>query len=182
MNRLLPGSGLTVSERFGMDDREVPDAMRPQLGVCLRAARQARGLTLKQVAERTGMALSTLSQVENNQMSLTYDKLLQLTFGLKMQIAELFNPANLRAEPAPVVTGRRSNQPRQPGTSGRHKILHLQIFMHRSDPEEDGPDRGRGPSAHARGARSAAASCRRGIFFGDPRPDQPPYRISMHLI
>ena len=91
-----------------MDDRAVPDALHPQLGVCLRAARQARGLTLKQVAERTGMALSTLSKVENNQMSLTYDKLLQLTFGLKMEIAELFNPANLRAEPAPVVTARRS--------------------------------------------------------------------------
>jgi hypothetical protein len=37
--------------------------------------------------------------------------------------------------------------------------------MHRSDREEDGPDRGRGPSAHARGARSAAAPCRRGIFL-----------------
>src|SRR5450631_4280867 len=91
-----------------MADRELPDATHPQLGVCLRAARQARGLTLKQVAERTGMALSTLSKVENNQMSLTYDKLLQLTFGLKMEIAELFNPANLRAVPAPVVTARRS--------------------------------------------------------------------------
>ena len=43
-----------------MDDREVPSAMHPQLGVCLRAARQARGLTLKQVAERTGMALIDL--------------------------------------------------------------------------------------------------------------------------
>lgn len=108
MNHLpAPKRGLTLSERLGMDDREVPDAMHPQLGACLRAARQARGLTLKQVAERTGMALSTLSKVENNQMSLTYDKLLQLTFGLKMEIAELFNPANLRAAPAPV-TARRS--------------------------------------------------------------------------
>lgn len=34
-----------------------------QLGHCLKAARQARGLTLKQVAEKTGMALSTLSKV-----------------------------------------------------------------------------------------------------------------------
>jgi transcriptional regulator with XRE-family HTH domain len=84
------------------------DTPHSQLGVCLRAARQARGLTLKQVAERTGMALSTLSKVENNQMSLTYDKLLQLTVGLKMEIAELFNPAASRAGPAPMVTARRS--------------------------------------------------------------------------
>ena len=33
-----------------MNEREAPDAMHPQLGVCLRAARQARGLTLKQKA------------------------------------------------------------------------------------------------------------------------------------
>lgn len=91
-----------------MDDHAAQVTTPSQLGVCLRAARQARGLTLKQVAERTGMALSTLSKVENNQMSLTYDKLLQLTSGLKMEIAELFNPASARTEVAPVVTARRS--------------------------------------------------------------------------
>jgi transcriptional regulator with XRE-family HTH domain len=91
-----------------MDDHHAQVTAPSQLGVCLRAARQARGLTLKQVAERTGMALSTLSKVENNQMSLTYDKLLQLTSGLKMEIAELFNPASARTEAAPVVTARRS--------------------------------------------------------------------------
>src|SRR5436309_14266268 len=85
-----------------------PEGANSQLGQCLKAARQARGLTLKQVAERTGMALSTLSKVENNQMSLTYDKLLQLTSGLKMEIAELFAPAAGRTEAAPVVTARRS--------------------------------------------------------------------------
>ncbi|MGK9168794.1 XRE family transcriptional regulator [Inquilinus limosus] len=84
------------------------DAARTQLGDCLKAARQARGLTLKQVAERTGLALSTLSKVENHQMSLTYDKLLQLTTGLGMEIAELFHPA-APAAPAPqMVTARRS--------------------------------------------------------------------------
>jgi transcriptional regulator with XRE-family HTH domain len=91
-----------------MEARHASQAGGSQLGVCLRAARQARGLTLKQVAERTGMALSTLSKVENNQMSLTYDKLLQLTSGLKMEIAELFSPAASRAAPAPIVTARRS--------------------------------------------------------------------------
>src|SRR5947207_8045026 len=92
-----------------MDTREAQVATPSQLGVCLRAARQARGLTLKQVAERTGMALSTLSKVENNQMSLTYDKLLQLTTGLKMEIAELFYPPTARSKPAPMITARRSS-------------------------------------------------------------------------
>ena len=85
-----------------------PEGANSQLGHCLKAARQARGLTLKQVAERTGMALSTLSKVENGLMSLTYDKLLQLTSGLKMEIAELFNPAPPRPEQSRPVTARRS--------------------------------------------------------------------------
>ncbi|MGC2780081.1 MAG: helix-turn-helix transcriptional regulator, partial [Bradyrhizobium sp.] len=80
------------------------EAPHSQLGLCLKAARQTRGLTLKQVAEKTGMALSTLSKVENGLMSLTYDKLLQLTSGLQMDIAELFSPAAPRAEPGRPVT------------------------------------------------------------------------------
>ena len=92
-----------------MSEITTPEGANSQLGQCLKAARQARGLTLKQVAERTGMALSTLSKVENGLMSLTYDKLLQLTSGLKMEIAELFNPATpMRPEHDRPVTARRS--------------------------------------------------------------------------
>ncbi|WFU44910.1 XRE family transcriptional regulator [Bradyrhizobium sp. CB82] len=92
-----------------MSEIATPEGANSQLGQCLKAARQARGLTLKQVAERTGMALSTLSKVENGLMSLTYDKLLQLTAGLKMEIAELFNPATaMRPEQGRPVTARRS--------------------------------------------------------------------------
>ena len=36
-----------------MNDHSMPDGVHSQLGHCLKAARQARGLTLKQVAERT---------------------------------------------------------------------------------------------------------------------------------
>lgn len=91
-----------------MSEITTPEGANSQLGQCLKAARQARGLTLKQVAERTGMALSTLSKVENGLMSLTYDKLLQLTSGLKMEIAELFNPAVAASAQGRPVTARRS--------------------------------------------------------------------------
>jgi len=91
-----------------MSEMSTTEGANSQLGQCLRAARQARGLTLKQVAERTGMALSTLSKVENGLMSLTYDKLLQLTAGLKMDIAELFSPAVPKPNPGRPVTARRS--------------------------------------------------------------------------
>jgi transcriptional regulator with XRE-family HTH domain len=91
-----------------MSDQITPNGVHSQLGQSLKATRQARGLTLKQVAERTGLALSTLSKVENGLMSLTYDKLLQLTAGLKMDIAELFNGAANRLERDRPVTARRS--------------------------------------------------------------------------
>jgi transcriptional regulator with XRE-family HTH domain len=91
-----------------MSDIVTPENANSRLGPCLKAARLARGLTLKQVAERTGMALSTLSKVENGLMSLTYDKLLQLTSGLKMEIAELFNPAASPPQQGRPVTARRS--------------------------------------------------------------------------
>ena len=91
-----------------MSEITTPEGANSQLGLCLKAARQVRGLTLKQVAERTGMALSTLSKVENGLMSLTYDKLLQLTSGLKMEIAELFNPVVAAPARGRPVTARRS--------------------------------------------------------------------------
>src|SRR5579859_247503 len=81
-------------------------ATTPRLGECLRAARAARGLTLKQVSLRSGLAMSTLSKVENGQMSLTYDKLLQISRGLQIGIAELFEPPSPGQER--LVTARRS--------------------------------------------------------------------------
>ncbi len=91
-----------------MDTTTPSRANRPQLGECLKAARRSRGLTLKDVSALTGMALSTLSKVENHQMSLTYDKLLQLSAGLGMEIAELFHPPGAPEPASAMYTARRS--------------------------------------------------------------------------
>ncbi|GJD66342.1 helix-turn-helix domain-containing protein [Methylobacterium frigidaeris] len=74
-----------------MSQLQAADPETPGLGDCLRSARRGRGLTLKQVSERTGVAVSTLSKVENHQMTLTYDKLLQISRGLEIDISELFH-------------------------------------------------------------------------------------------
>jgi transcriptional regulator with XRE-family HTH domain len=108
-----------------MSEITTSDGANSQLGQCLKAARQARGLTLKQVAERTGMALSTLSKVENGLMSLTYDKLLQLTSGLKMEIAELFNPA-----PATPVQGRPVTARRSISRGGQGQIITTKFYTY----------------------------------------------------
>ena len=93
--------------KAGREPFRVPaTATTPRLGNCLRAARAARGLTLKEASRRSGLAMSTLSKVENGQMSLTYDKLLQISQGLQISIPELFeSPAPTTERP---VTARRS--------------------------------------------------------------------------
>lgn len=78
--------------------------MRTHLSGQLRTIRQQRGWTLRDVSERTGLAISTLSKVEHDQMSLTYDKLVQLAHGLEIGFAELFAPP----EHPTMVTARRS--------------------------------------------------------------------------
>jgi transcriptional regulator with XRE-family HTH domain len=77
---------------------------KPRLGERLQTLRRRRGWTLRDVGERSGLAISTLSKVERNQMSLTYERLLQLAEGLGVGIAELFAPD----APEPTVTARRA--------------------------------------------------------------------------
>lgn len=77
-----------------------------QPGDTLRALRTQRGWTLSELSERTGLPISTLSKVENNRMSLTYDKLTRISRGLEVDIADLFGSPS--AAPQQVPTGRRS--------------------------------------------------------------------------
>lgn len=62
---------------------------QPRLSECLRALRQRHGLTLQDVSSRTGVALSTLSKVENDLMSLTYDKIVQICAGLGVPVTQM---------------------------------------------------------------------------------------------
>lgn len=74
---------------------------QPNLANCLRKLRKNHQWTLQQVSDRTGVAVSTLSKVENDQLSLSYDKLLQICHGLGIHVTELLScdndPATNRA-------------------------------------------------------------------------------------
>ena len=77
----------------------------PTLGHILRDLRNHRGWTLKEMSERSGIPVSTLSKVEHDRLTLTYDKLLQLSQKLNIRMSELF----AEGEPADEgVTARRS--------------------------------------------------------------------------
>jgi len=90
-----------VPARFSAD--VAPAETNDDLGHRLKRVRIDKGWTLKEVSERTGVARSTLSKIENGQMSPTYDVLQKITRGVDLDIVELFDQ---RRQSAPF--GRRS--------------------------------------------------------------------------
>ncbi|XAH24973.1 XRE family transcriptional regulator [Xylophilus sp. GW821-FHT01B05] len=73
------------------------------LGLRIRAIRTEKGWTLEQTGQASGLARSTLSKIENGQMSPTYDALIKLASGLQIDLGELFSSAQKQ-----VGAGRRS--------------------------------------------------------------------------
>jgi transcriptional regulator with XRE-family HTH domain len=79
------------------------------LGQSLKDLRKQRGMTLADASEKTGLTVSTLSKIENNKMSLSYDKLQRMCNALEVDIAELFSGSVAGPKaPMPVPGGRRS--------------------------------------------------------------------------
>src|SRR5215813_7450825 len=76
-------------------------------GAAVKALRRKHGWTLAEVSQRTGLPTSTLSKIENDKMSLSFDKLARLSAGLQIDIAALFRGAN-GEDPQAAVSGRRS--------------------------------------------------------------------------
>ena len=69
-----------------------PDVEPVDLGLRVRDLRKAHGWTLEQAATQAGLARSTLSKIENGQMSPTYEALKKLAEGLKISVPQLFTP------------------------------------------------------------------------------------------
>lgn len=76
------------------------------LGSLLRAMRLRNDWTLKQMSKRSGIALSTLSKIEHDRLTLTYDKLLLVSENLNIPMSKLLAEAEASSEPA--ITARRS--------------------------------------------------------------------------
>jgi transcriptional regulator with XRE-family HTH domain len=83
----------------GSGDEDGTDG-KPSLGTRLKRIRTEAGLTLQQVGERTGVARSTLSKIENGQLSPTYDILQKIARGMEIDIVELFGASRAETPPA----------------------------------------------------------------------------------
>ena len=85
-----------------MADRANP----PTLGTVIKSIRARNGWTLKEMSAKSGIPVSTLSKVEHDRLTLSYDKLQQLSQRLKIRMSDLF--AEDETGGAPRITGRRS--------------------------------------------------------------------------
>lgn len=89
------------------DTKAKADDRRIRMGERLRAIRHKQGLTLADVAARSGLAVSTVSKVERGRMALTYDRFTQLADGLGVDMAELFSEYGERFQPGQVAVSRK---------------------------------------------------------------------------
>ena len=81
-------------------------ATPPTLGAVMKGIRGRNGWTLKEMSAKSGIPVSTLSKVEHDRLTLSYDKLQQLSQRLSIRMSDLFAEGDEGA--APRVTGRRS--------------------------------------------------------------------------
>jgi len=79
--RCLEGKGLL---------RLSETALRETLGNVIRERRKALGLTLAQMAQRTGVSLGYLSQIELGKNSASIETLYRISLGLGIRMSELF--------------------------------------------------------------------------------------------
>ncbi|WP_375688077.1 helix-turn-helix domain-containing protein [Pseudooceanicola sp. LIPI14-2-Ac024] len=82
---------------------------RARMATRLRRLREERGLTIQAVAERGGIAISTVSKIERNLMAPTYDRFTRLARGLGVDVTELFVDESARFEPGGVAVARKGD-------------------------------------------------------------------------
>ncbi|MEM8692467.1 MAG: XRE family transcriptional regulator [Pseudomonadota bacterium] len=100
------------------------DAAEPlDLGARVRELRKARAWTLEQAAGQAGLARSTLSKIENGQMSPTYDALKKLATGLEISVPQLFTPPQKEQVNGRMVVTKSGDGAAQATTTYEHELL-----------------------------------------------------------
>lgn len=91
------------------------------LGKRIRQLRKNQNWTLEEAAQRTGLAASTLSKIENDHMSPTFDVVQKLADGFEIDITRLFD-----TETGLEASGRRSVT-----REGGGKLMETAVYAHR---------------------------------------------------
>jgi transcriptional regulator with XRE-family HTH domain len=93
------------------------------LGLRLSQLRRSRDLTLKELSARTGIPVSTLSKVQNNQATLSYENLVKLSVGLDVDVGEFF-----RHHSSELRTTRRTIERKDQGRRGQSERYAFEIL------------------------------------------------------
>ncbi len=117
-------SGASPESAEATADPPLPSPSVARPGAVLKALRRKHGWTLAEVSRRTGLPTSTLSKIENDKMSLTFDKLSRLSSGLQVDISALFN-GDASADTHLGASGRRSIT-----RAGEGKAIETQNYSH----------------------------------------------------
>lgn len=72
---------------------------KPSLGNIVRHIRNRNGWTLAEMSQRVAIPLSTLAKVEKGHLTLTYDKLVDLSDKLGMSLSDFLNSSTVAAQP-----------------------------------------------------------------------------------
>lgn len=126
-----PAPGLQVSRRS-----ETEASLEPlQLGQRVRQIRLSQSLTLEEASKLTGLARSTLSKIENEQISPTFTVVNKLVQGLGIDIPQLFS----QPKSGPSAGGRRDITRRgegkpHPTRTYEHELLATQLTQKKMVP------------------------------------------------
>ena len=111
-----------------------PMGSNAALGQRLKRMRRERGWTLAEVSARTGLAVSTLSKVENDRISLTYNNLAKLASGLEIDLANFFTSAAVQDSFGRHVVTRRSEGQIHESANFGHEYLVAELLHRRMVP------------------------------------------------
>lgn len=104
------------------------DTQRTEFGRRLRDLRAERGWTLSEVAEKSGLAISTISKVERGVMSLTYDRLALLASGLEVDMATFFSANGQNFEAGSFAVARKEDFQRQETKNYVYEMLFPEVW------------------------------------------------------
>ncbi|MGB0664051.1 MAG: helix-turn-helix domain-containing protein [Pontibacterium sp.] len=106
-----------------------------QLGKRVKEIRLSQGLTLEEASKRTGLARSTLSKIENEQISPTFSAVTKLANGLAIDMPQLFSTPKRSsgAGGRRDITRSRAGTP-HPTATYEHELLATQLTSKRMIP------------------------------------------------
>ena len=114
-----PKSIIRIARANGGDESVEP----LNLGARVRELRKARNWTLEQAAQQAGLARSTLSKIENSQMSPTYEALRKLAVGLEISVPQLFTPPVKNQINCRMASTKSGQGTAHPTTTYEHELL-----------------------------------------------------------